>query len=221
MRLFVPTRAMGKRGFDGAPLKRPASNVSSIEGALLSEVAVAELAATRNINDFRKRARKLGVLTQHRNSDGEWRDCARADVLDKVKQRLEELHGPAEAAASLPDIPLGAARNALGPVFFAVCSSLAGGDDATGKAQVSVLSADDLNSIRDIDAFRKAALKLGLTVQVKSGDGKGYTRRRKADIVKEYRQQLAESQRSSGSALGPSSSASVQASVTSSSSLLS
>ena len=195
---------MGKRGSDCALLKRPASNASSIEGELSSEVAVAELEGIGNIDDLRKRARKLGLVTQHRNSDGQWCHCTRADILDEYRRRLEELHGPA-----------------LGPVPPAVRSSLACGNDATGEAQVSVLSADDLNSIRDIDAFRKAALKLGLTVQVKSGDGKGYTRRRKADIVKEYRQQLAESQRSSGSALGPSSSASVQASVTSSSSLLS
>ena len=61
---------MGKRGSDGALLKRPASNGSSIQGALLSEDVVAVLEATRNVNDFRKRARELGLVTRHRNSDG-------------------------------------------------------------------------------------------------------------------------------------------------------
>ena len=46
---------MGNLGSDGALLKRPASRVSSNDGALLSEAAVAELEATRNINDVRKR----------------------------------------------------------------------------------------------------------------------------------------------------------------------
>ena len=199
--------AMGKRGSDGALVKRPASNVSSIEGALLSEVVVAELEATRNINDFRKRARKLGLVTQHRNSDGQWRDRARADVLDECRRRLAELHGPTEVAASssacasqasqasFPDIPFGSALDAPGPVPFAVRRSLAGGDDATGEAQVSVLFADNVNFIKDTNSFCKAAVKLGLTVQVKSGDGKGCTRRGKADIVEEYNKKVAEYKR--------------------------
>ena len=97
---------MGKRGSDGALVKRPASNVSSIQGALLSDVVVAELEATRNVNDFRKRARALGVSTQYKNSDGQWRDRARADILDECRRRLEESRAPAHAAASVSAVPL-------------------------------------------------------------------------------------------------------------------
>ena len=79
---------MGKRGSDGAPLKRPASYVSSSDGPLLSEAAVAELEATRNINDFRKRARELGLVTQHRNPDGGWRHRSRADILEDCRWRV-------------------------------------------------------------------------------------------------------------------------------------
>ena len=56
---------MGVRGSDGALLKRPASNLSSIQGALLSEDVVAVLQATHNCNAFRKRARELGVVTKY------------------------------------------------------------------------------------------------------------------------------------------------------------
>ena len=73
----------------GAPLKRPASYVSSNDGPLLSEAAVAELEATRNINDFRKRAGELGFRTQHRNSDGRSRDHSRADILEACRRRLK------------------------------------------------------------------------------------------------------------------------------------
>ena len=57
--------SIGKRWSDGASLKRPALCVPSIDGSLLSEAVVAELEATRKINDFRKLARELclGILS--------------------------------------------------------------------------------------------------------------------------------------------------------------
>ena len=81
---------MGKRESDGAVLKRPASQVSSNDGPLLSAAAVAELEATRNINDFRKRARELGLVTQHRNPDGGWRHRSRADILEACRPVLKK-----------------------------------------------------------------------------------------------------------------------------------
>ena len=65
-----------------------------------------------------------------------------------------------------------------------------------------MLFRSDFNSITDFGVFWKTARKLGLTVRVKSDDGKGYKRRHKADLVEDYRQQLAELQRSSVSACG-------------------
>ena len=56
-------RAMGKPRSDGALRKRPASQVSSNDGPLVSTAAMAELKAMRNINDFRKRSRELGLVT--------------------------------------------------------------------------------------------------------------------------------------------------------------
>ena len=59
---------MGKRESDGAVLKRPASYVSSNDGPLLSAAAVAELAATRSVADFVKRARELRLIKEHGDS---------------------------------------------------------------------------------------------------------------------------------------------------------
>ena len=87
-------------------------------------------------------------------------------------------------------------------LLSATHSAMAGGNDAKGEIQDSVMSADDFNSITDFGVFWKTARKLGLTVRVKSDDGKGYKRRHKADLVEDYRQQLAELQRSSVSACG-------------------
>ena len=162
---------MGKRGSDGALVKRPASNVSSIQGALLSDVVVAELEATRNVNDFRKRARALGVSTQYKNSDGQWRDRARADILDECRRRLEESRAPAHAAASVSagapqpshpssaDDSLVADLDVSGLLPSATSSSMAGGEHAIGEIQVSAMSADELNSITDFDLFRRTAVK--------------------------------------------------------------
>ena len=77
---------MGKRGHDGAAMKRPASKASSIQGAFLSEAVVAELEATGNINDFRKRAREFGLVTSFRNVEGQWRVRARADILEECRK---------------------------------------------------------------------------------------------------------------------------------------
>ena len=167
---------MGKRGSDGALVKRPASNVSSIQGALLSEVVVAELEATRNVNDFRERARALGVPTQYKNSDGQWRNRGRADILEECKRRLEESHAPAQAAASVSagapqpshpssaDDSLVADLDVSGLLPSATSSSMAGGEHAVGEAQVSVMSADQLNSITDFNLFWRTAVKLGLSL---------------------------------------------------------
>ena len=80
---------MGKRGSHRALLKRPASNMCSIAGAVLSEAAVAELEATHKIADFRKSATALGLrirCTQSRNF------VPRDDILQECKRRLKEAH---------------------------------------------------------------------------------------------------------------------------------
>ena len=53
---------------------------------LWSDAAVAELEATVNINDFRKRARELGLVMKHRDSDGRWRNRFRADNIEDYRQ---------------------------------------------------------------------------------------------------------------------------------------
>ena len=70
-------------------------------------------------------------------------------------------------------------------LLSATHSAMAGGNDAKGEIQDSVMSADDFNSITDFGVFWKTARKLGLTVGVKSDDGKGYKRRHKADLVED------------------------------------
>ena len=57
---------MGKPGSFGVPLKRPALGVPSKDESLLSEAVVAELEATRNIDDFCKLAREVGLGIPHR-----------------------------------------------------------------------------------------------------------------------------------------------------------
>ena len=74
---------MGKRGYAGALLKRPASNVASIQGALLSDADLTRLKATRNIDDFRKLARDLGLVTRRQG-----RHVAKEDILDECRRRL-------------------------------------------------------------------------------------------------------------------------------------
>ena len=41
-----------------------------------------------NINDCRKRARKLGLVIKHRDSDGRWRNRSRADIVKNYRQQL-------------------------------------------------------------------------------------------------------------------------------------
>ena len=69
-------------------LKRRASYVSSNDGPLLSGAAVEELEATHNINDFRKHAREVGLVTKHRDSNGWWHYRSRRDILEDCRQRL-------------------------------------------------------------------------------------------------------------------------------------
>ena len=77
------------------------------------------------------------------------------------------------------------------PLFSAMRNATADGDHAAGEVEDSVMSAEDLNAITDPDVFRKTAFKLGLTVRFKPPDGSNYKCRRKAYIVEDYRQQLA------------------------------
>ena len=56
---------------------------------LRSDAAVAELEAIVNINEFRKRARELGLVIQHRNPDGGWRHRSRADILEDFRRLLK------------------------------------------------------------------------------------------------------------------------------------
>ena len=58
------------------------------DSVLWSNAAVAQLEATVNMNDFRKRARKLGLVIKHRNSDGRWRNRSRADIVKNYRQQL-------------------------------------------------------------------------------------------------------------------------------------
>ena len=75
-------------------------------------------------------------------------------------------------------------------LLSATHSAMAGGNDAKGEIQDSVMSADDFNSITDFGVFWKTARKLGLTVRFKPGHGKHFNPRRKADIVEDYRNRV-------------------------------
>ena len=91
------SHAMGKRGFSGAPLKRPASYVPSNDGPLLSEVAsstfghelpsskeaTAALQSIGDINHFRECARELGVPNRYRNAGGDWVKFFRSVLHDR------------------------------------------------------------------------------------------------------------------------------------------
>ena len=80
---------MPKRGSHRALLKRPASNMCSIAGAVLSEAAVAELEATHEINEFRKSAAALGLRIRCKKSRN---FVPRDDILQECKRRLKEAH---------------------------------------------------------------------------------------------------------------------------------
>ena len=62
---FVPLVSRGPMAHSGNDLQ-----VSSYDGPLLSTAAVAELEATRSINDFRKRFRERGLVPQTRLAFG-------------------------------------------------------------------------------------------------------------------------------------------------------
>ena len=80
---------MPKRGSHRALLKRPASNMCSIAGAVLSEAAVAELEAMHEINEFRKSAAALGLRIRCKKSRN---FVPRDDILQECKRRLKEAH---------------------------------------------------------------------------------------------------------------------------------
>ena len=82
-------RTMGKRGSHRALLKRPASNMCSTAGAVLSEAAVAELEAMHEINEFRKSAAALGLRIRCKKSRN---FVPRDDILEECKRRLKEAH---------------------------------------------------------------------------------------------------------------------------------
>ena len=80
---------MGKRGSHGAPMKRPASKMCCIADTVLCEETVADLEATRNIDEFRKSAAALGFRIRCTESR---RFLHRDDILKECKQRLTEAH---------------------------------------------------------------------------------------------------------------------------------
>ena len=171
---------------------------------------------------FRKTARKLGLTVRFKPGHGKhFKERRKADIVEDYRRQLVESQCQSGSACGFqtqvdkqfaetastpqpcsPDVPLDAALDVPAPLPSARPSSIGGVDHAAGEVQVSVMSADDLTSIRHQGLFRKTAWKLGLTVRVKSDDGKGYKRRHKADLVEDYRQQLAKLQRSSVSACG-------------------
>ena len=132
---------MGKPGSNGALLKQPASQVSSNDGPLLSGAAVEELEATRNINDFRKRARELGLVTHHRNSDGGYRKRSREDILESGRRVLN----------GVPDFAGGH------PALKRPASSTFGHEFHSSKEATA-----PLQSIGDIDHFRQRVRAFGV-----------------------------------------------------------
>ena len=158
-------RAMGKPGSDGVLWKRPASQVSSNDGPLLSTAAMAELKAMRNINDFRKRSRELGLVTGHQNSDGGWRHCSRAEILEacrRVRNRVPNSAGGYPAlkrpASSTFGHELHSSKEAMAP----------------------------LQSIVNINHFRQCVRALGVATQHRNAAGQ-WVYRHKADMLKDCR----------------------------------
>ena len=58
------------------------------DSVLWSNAAVAQLEATVNMNEFCRRARKLGLVIKHRDSDGRWRNRSRAGIVKIYRQQL-------------------------------------------------------------------------------------------------------------------------------------
>ena len=156
---------MGKPGSDGALLKRPASQVSSNDGPLLSEAAVAELEATRNINDFRKRVRELGLVRQYQNSDGRWCNRSKADNLESCRRVL---NGVFDSVGGHPALKRPASSTFIHE--FPSCKE----DTAA------------LQSIVDIDYFRQRVRALGVATQHRNAAGH-WVNRRKADMLEDCR----------------------------------
>ena len=177
-------RAMGKRESDGAPLKRPASHVSSNNGPLLSEAAVEALEATRNINDFRKRARELGFCTAHRNSDGVRCNRSRANILEDCRRRLcrRDINHFRECARVL-----GVAtqhRNAAGHWVNRHKADIL--EDCRRRQLLSEAAVAELEATRNINDFRKHARQLGFSTHHRNSDGR-WCNRSRADFLEACR----------------------------------
>ena len=135
--------------------------MSSNDGPLLSEAAVAKLEATRNINDLRKHARELGFRTQHRNPDGGWRHRSRTDILESCRGVLN----------GVPDS--------------------VGGHRALKRPASSTFAYEiqALESIVNINHFRQRVRALGVATQYRNAAGH-WVNHRKADMLEDCRRWL-------------------------------
>ena len=137
-----------------------------------------KLEATRNINDFRKRVLEFGLVRQYRNTDGRWRNRSRADILESCRRVL---NGVPDSAGGLPALKR--------PASYV---------SSNDGLLLSRPAEPELVAMRNTTGFRQRARELGLLTRHWNSDGCWHYRPR-ADIVKDYRQQLAESERCSGS----------------------
>ena len=157
---------MGKPGSDGALLKRPASQVSSNDGPLLSEAAVAELEAPRDIDDFRKRARD--------GRDGWWCNRSRADILEACRrvlngvallQSTSDINHVRECAREL-----GVAtqyRNAAGHWVNRRKADIL----ESCRGVLNGVLRPELEAMRNTTVFRQRARELGLVTRHRNSDG--------------------------------------------------
>ena len=149
-----------------------------VEGSVMS---AEDLDAITNRELFWKTAKKFGLIVRVKSFDSKkYIRRPKADIVEDYRQLLAESQRSSGSACG--------------------ASTLALGRGVAGEVEGSVMSAENLNAITEPGLFRKTAKELGLTVRVKLFDGKKYIPRPKADIVEDYRQLLAESQRSGGSA---------------------
>jgi gamma-glutamylcyclotransferase (GGCT)/AIG2-like uncharacterized protein YtfP len=131
------------------------------------------------IDEFRKRAKALGLDVRHKKPDGNgWAWRSREDVLKDYARKLVETR--AATSASMP----GSASSSMETTHRPTPP------DASGVEALPAIS--ELEKINKIDEFRKRAKALGLDVRHKQPDGNGWAWRSREDVLKDYARKLVE-----------------------------
>ena len=119
--------AMGKQGAVGAApaqsvLKRPAALGLAGGNPTLAD-SMAQLESIGDINQFRDRARDLGVTIKYRNASGQWVNRRKADMLVDCRQVLMDSFHAADAEAVQGRDEIRSRAAELGVKRYKACSS--------------------------------------------------------------------------------------------------